>query len=171
MKTIYLGLGSNLGEREENLRVAMQLLGPEIQIIKRSSIYESAPMYVTEQPKFLNMALEARTMLSPLATLEKLKKIEEVMDAHEHNKPRVIDLDILFYSDKIIDTPELTVPHPKIAERKFVLEPMAEIAPDFVHPILDVTIAELLERPEAVPNILRVYETRNMASKPADHQK
>lgn len=123
----------------------MRLLGPEIQIVQRSSMYESEPMYMAQQPKFLNMALEARTTVSPWATLEKLKKIEIVMGEHEHNKPRVIDLDLLFYGDEIIETPELTVPHPKIAERRFVLEPMVEIAPDFVHPTFGVSISALLE--------------------------
>jgi 2-amino-4-hydroxy-6-hydroxymethyldihydropteridine diphosphokinase len=144
VKTIYLGLGSNLGERDENLKKALASLAPEITVTKTSKMYETEPMYVTEQPEFLNMVCEATTELSAADVFKKIRTIEKAMGEHEHNAPRVIDIDILFYGNDIIDTPELTVPHPKIAERGFVLMPMAGIASDFVHPVLHVTIAQLL---------------------------
>jgi 2-amino-4-hydroxy-6-hydroxymethyldihydropteridine diphosphokinase len=146
VKTIYLGLGSNLGGREENLKRALAALAPEISVTKTSKMYETAPMYVTDQPEFLNMVYEAVTELPPQDVLQKIKTIQKEMGEHEHNRPRIIDIDILFYGDEIIGTPELTVPHPKIAERAFVLAPMADIVPDFVHPILHGTIAELLAK-------------------------
>ncbi len=102
-------------------------------------------MYNTEQPKFLNMVCEATTTLAPLQVLHKLQNVERDAGRKEytHNQPRVIDVDLLFYGDEVVKTPELTIPHPKIAERGFVLIPMSEIAPDFMHPALGVTIAEL----------------------------
>ncbi len=145
MKTIYIGLGSNLGEREEALQRALAALAPEIIVTKTSSILETEPMYNTEQPKFLNMVCEATTTLAPLQVLHKLQNVERDAGRKEytHNQPRVIDVDLLFYGDEVVKTPELTIPHPKIAERGFVLIPMSEIAPDFMHPALGVTIAEL----------------------------
>ena len=124
------------------------MLAPEITVTKVSGILETEPMYVQEQPKFLNMVCEATTELAPLQVLQKLQNAERAAGRKEyiHNQPRVIDIDLLFYADEIIKTPELTIPHPKIAERGFVLIPMSEIAPDFVHPILGVTIRELRDR-------------------------
>ena len=145
MKTIYLGLGSNLEDKEANLRYATEMLAPEIKVTKTSKVYETEPMYIEDQPKFLNMVVAATTELLAKEVFEKIKSIEKEMGEHEHNEPRIIDIDLLFYGSEIINTPELTVPHPKIAERQFVLEPMADIAPEFIHPVLNVTIAELLK--------------------------
>ncbi len=146
MRTIYLGLGSNLGDRDANLKKALAALAPEISVTKASKTYETEPMYVTDQPRFLNMVCEATTELSATDVFKKIQAIEKEMGEHAHNQPRVIDIDMLFYGNDIVDTPELTVPHPKIAERRFVLEPMADIAPYFVHPVLHVTIRELRDR-------------------------
>jgi 2-amino-4-hydroxy-6-hydroxymethyldihydropteridine diphosphokinase len=146
VKTIYVGLGSNLGDKVANFQTALQSLPEEIKVTRRSRMQESEPMYVTNQPKFLNMVIEATTRLSAQEVFRKIKSIEKEMGEHEHNQPRVIDIDLLFYGNESIETPELTVPHPKIAERRFVLEPMVEIAPRFIHPTLNVSIAELLKR-------------------------
>jgi 2-amino-4-hydroxy-6-hydroxymethyldihydropteridine diphosphokinase len=140
---IYLGLGSNLGSREENLQQAVAKLAPEITVTKVSPVYESEPMYLETQPKFLNAACEAQTLLSPLETLRKIKSIEKEMGEHDHNGPRVIDIDLLLYGDEKIDTPELVVPHADMAERAFVVMPLSDIAPDLVHPLLGRSISEL----------------------------
>lgn len=148
MKTIYLGLGSNLGRREENLQKALASLVPDITVTKISAIYETEPMYVQNQPKFLNMVCEAKTELAPMQVLHKLQMAEREggREEYTHNKPRPIDIDLLFYGTEVVKTPELTIPHPKIPERAFVLDPMSEIAPDFVHPVLGETISQLRTR-------------------------
>ncbi len=143
MNTVYVALGSNLGDREGNLARALALLGEKMTIVRESSVYDTEPMYEINQPKFLNMAIEAETNLPPKALLEFLKSVEKRMGKHEHNKPRTIDLDLLFYGDRVVKTLELTIPHPGIEKRAFVLDPMNDIAPDFVHPVLRKTIAEL----------------------------
>ncbi len=143
VNTVYIALGSNLGNREENLKEALSLLSEKMTIIKESSVRETDPMYVKEQPAFLNMAIEAETSLPSKKLLEALKLIERQMGRHEHNKPRVIDLDIIFYGDHVLKTAELTIPHPGAEKRAFVLDPMCDLAPDFVHPVLGKTMAEL----------------------------
>ncbi len=143
MKTIYLGLGSNVGMRDENVRRSILMLKPEIAIIQVSPLYDTEPMYNTGQPRFLNVVCEATTEISAADVLKKIKGIENAMGEHKHNEPRVIDLDLLFYGSETVDTPELKVPHPRIAERAFVLIPMSDIAPNFTHPVLGSTIVEL----------------------------
>ena len=145
---IFIGLGSNIGNRQENLKQALATLLPEIAVRKISPVYETAPMYVENQPKFLNAVCEATTELSAVEVFKKLKQIEEGMARAGTFRfgPRIIDLDMLFYGDARMDTPELTVPHPRIAERAFVLAPMIGIAPDFVHPVLGCTMAQLLSQ-------------------------
>jgi 2-amino-4-hydroxy-6-hydroxymethyldihydropteridine diphosphokinase len=142
---VYLSLGSNLGDRVVNLRSAIRLLASKMQVLAESSIYETEPWGYSEQPTFLNMALKASTQLEPHELLSFLKEIEKSMGRKETFRfgPRLIDLDILFYDELILDTPDLTIPHAHLTERAFVIFPMAEIAPEHIHPILGTTIAQL----------------------------
>jgi 2-amino-4-hydroxy-6-hydroxymethyldihydropteridine diphosphokinase len=142
-----LGLGTNLGDRDRNLTAARTSLLPEVRPLRASSVYETPPWGVLDQPHFLNQALEAETDLPPLHLLAYLKDLEVELGRlpAERYGPRLIDLDILFYDDLVLDTPELTIPHPRISERAFVLAPLANLAPDLVHPLEKKTIVELLE--------------------------
>jgi len=148
MALIYLSLGTNLGNRNKNLKQAITLLAPEIIIGAISPVYETAPIYVENQPKFLNIACEATTKLGSTDLLKKIKAIEKEIEPtpHTHNQPRIIDIDLLFYDNLVITTPELTIPHPRIAERAFVLVPLADIAPELIHPSLGVSILALRDR-------------------------
>lgn len=145
---VYIGLGSNLGDRHENLIHAMDLLKPEVNLTQSSSIYETAPWGYQEQPAFLNCVIAAVTGLSPQALLKKLKEIEATMGRQPSFRygPRVIDLDILLYDDLVLSTGELNLPHPRIPERAFVLVPLAEIAGERRMPPKGETIYSLLDR-------------------------
>jgi 2-amino-4-hydroxy-6-hydroxymethyldihydropteridine diphosphokinase len=144
MKNIYLGLGSNVGNRDENLRSAVHELG--IKIISSSSIYETEPVEYLDQPWFLNCVVQIENDLRPYDLLQLCQKVEtQLLRKREISKgPRTIDLDILFYGNLILQHPDLTIPHPAIQDRKFVLEPLNEIAPNFVHPLLKKTVSQLL---------------------------
>ncbi|MBI5075368.1 MAG: 2-amino-4-hydroxy-6-hydroxymethyldihydropteridine diphosphokinase [Nitrospirae bacterium] len=146
MSTVHIGIGSNLGNRQENCLEAIRRLEQHgVAVLKQSSMIETAPWGVTDQPQFINLAIEAVTDLSPEALLLLLKDIERAMgrETMEHWGPRVIDLDILFYDDRIIDSAELKIPHAHLHERDFVLIPLREIAPEKVHPLLKKKISEL----------------------------
>jgi 2-amino-4-hydroxy-6-hydroxymethyldihydropteridine diphosphokinase len=145
---VYLGLGSNLGDRALNLRRALDALRADFAVDAVSPCYETEPAYVLDQPRFYNLACRGTTTLAPLDTLHALKRLETQLGRAPGARfgPRVIDVDLLFYDDVILDTPELTLPHPRLAERPFVLTPLADIAPDFVHPALHLTIAQLRDR-------------------------
>jgi 2-amino-4-hydroxy-6-hydroxymethyldihydropteridine diphosphokinase len=146
-KTVYLSLGSNLGERAKNLEDAIAELGrTSVQIVRTSSVYETEPVDYLDQPWFLNCSVEAETELGALELLRALRGIEAQMGSKKliAKGPRLIDIDILFYGSDVIDTPELQVPHPRLHLRHFVLEPLAEIAPQFRHPILELSAAEML---------------------------
>jgi len=145
LATAYLCLGSNLGEREENLLRSLRLLGKTVKLERISSLYETEPIGYKQQPLFLNLACSITTDLTPEDLLRLAKKIESSMGRVPSfpNAPRIIDIDILFYDDKVIETPNLTIPHPRLQERAFVLRPLQEIAPHLVHPRLGKSIAQL----------------------------
>ena len=144
--TAYVALGSNLGDKEANLRKALELLQERgVEIVKTSTFISTEPYGVTDQPQFLNGVCEVRTSLEPLALLQTLLEIEQEMGRVRlrHWGERNIDLDLLLYEDVVMDTPELKLPHPDMQNRDFVLLPLAEIAPELVHPILQKSIEEL----------------------------
>jgi 2-amino-4-hydroxy-6-hydroxymethyldihydropteridine diphosphokinase len=146
MVTVYLSLGSNVGEREANLRKAIASLADAgVRVSKISSFYETEPVDLREQPWFLNGVVEGETGLSALELLRGLREIESRMGSKKlvAKGPRLIDMDILLYGSEMIDTPELQVPHPRMLLRRFVLVPLAEIAPQFQHPSWMKTVSEL----------------------------
>lgn len=149
MKTVYLGIGTNLGEREENLRQAITLIGEHIGDITRvSSVYETEPWGFKSETTFLNLVVIAETELTPSGLLGRILMIEAMMGRLREGtgyKSRVIDIDILFFGSRIFENKALTIPHPKIQDRKFVLIPLAEIAGDLIHPVFKKNIQELLK--------------------------
>jgi len=144
-KTVYLSLGSNLGDRSANLNSAIEKLGKLGKIEAVSSFYESEPVEFTSQPWFVNCAVELNTEKMPKQLLSALLGIEQQMGRRrtQNKGPRVIDIDILLFGSSVVDTGQLTVPHPAMHERRFVLEPLAEIAPEIRHPVFKRTIREL----------------------------
>jgi len=148
MKQVFLGLGSNLGKREENLDTALHLIGEEIGAdLILSSVYETEPWMFDSDSRFLNMVVRLATDLGPHELLGLLLGIEKKMGRIRkmaQYSSRVIDIDILFYEDLVMTAPDLKIPHPHIHERRFVLVPLVEIAPDFIHPVFHKTVKELL---------------------------
>ena len=158
MATAYLCLGSNLGDREANLNQALLLLSGKVIVKKLSSVYQTRPVGDEEQPMFLNMTCQVATSLDPGELLRLVKALEAKMGRKpggQINSPRIIDIDILFYDARIIKTGELTIPHPRLAERAFVLIPLSEIAPGLVHPQLGRKIAELARDVEGHNGVLK----------------
>lgn len=146
---IFISLGSNLGDREKNLLNAIELIAtlPGTELVAQSHIYTTAAWGKTDQPDFLNMVIHIRSRLLPAGLMESLLQLEEKMGRirNDHWGPRSIDMDILFYGEEILHIPHLTLPHPEIQNRNFVLLPLNEIAPEFIHPVLKKTVAQLLE--------------------------
>ncbi len=155
MHTVFLALGANVGNKKENIAKAIELLSQKVRIVKKAPIYETKPWGYTEQENFLNTVIMAETDVSPEELLAFVKQIEEKVGRQKRfqNGPREIDIDILFYDDLVLNTPNLTIPHALLHVRDFVLQPLADIAPDFVHPILHKTVQQLLER---VPEVEKV---------------
>jgi len=144
-KVVYLSLGSNVGEREANLRAAIEKLKEIGNPLAVSSFYETEPIEVTAQPWFLNCAVKLDTEKMPRQLMAGILAIEQDMGRQRKQQkgPRTIDIDILLFGSSIVEIPLLTVPHPRMHERRFVLEPLAEIAPDARHPVFKRTIREL----------------------------
>lgn len=159
---VHLSLGSNVGDREKNLRDATRRLGSIGRVQAISSVYETEPMEFTDQPWFLNCVVALETSSTPAQLMQQLLEIEQNMGRQRLQKkgPRTIDLDMLLFGDEVVNTAELTVPHPAMQHRRFVLEPLAEIAPYASHPVLKKTVRELLDE---LPPGQSVSRTRTKA--------
>jgi 2-amino-4-hydroxy-6-hydroxymethyldihydropteridine diphosphokinase len=159
---VYLGLGSNLGDRRSNLLNALHLLGERLTLERISSLYETRPLGYEEQPLFLNAVCRAATEIGPFQLLSVIKGIEVALGREPgfRNSPRPIDVDILFYGDLIIESPQIVVPHPRLEERAFVLIPLAEIGPDLVHPINGRSIGDLASGVQGRDGVRKIGKLR-----------
>jgi 2-amino-4-hydroxy-6-hydroxymethyldihydropteridine diphosphokinase len=161
MRTVYLALGSNIGDRETNLRAAIERLpAAGIAVLRESAIYETEPVGYTKQRWFLNMVVEAETGLFPMQLLTRTGKIERALGRVRgmHNGPRTIDIDILLYGNAVVRAPRLEIPHPRMHERRFVLAPLADLAPDLRHPVTRYSMRQLLEA--APPQTMRLLHSK-----------
>ncbi len=155
--TTYLSLGTNQGDQAANLQAALDALAPQVTLLAVSPIYQTPPWGVTDQPDFLNLAVQAETALPPLDLLQHLKQIEAQVGRTASYRwgPREIDIDILLYDDLILESEILTIPHPRLHERAFALLPLADLNPNLSHPVLGRTIAQLLV--ELDKNSIKLY--------------
>jgi 2-amino-4-hydroxy-6-hydroxymethyldihydropteridine diphosphokinase len=158
MTTIYLSLGSNLGNRARNIYDALRRLGSHIRIDKISSLYETEPVGITDQPWFLNLVCRGETDLTPEALLDVAKTIEREMGRQKGVRfgPRLIDIDILLYGNLVLDLPQLKIPHPRLHERGFVLIPLGELAPHLFHPALKRDVTQLRKAARSL-EVVRPY--------------
>ena len=157
--TVYLGLGSNMGDRKENIEKAIDYISQKLRVTEKSSMYDTEPVGNPEQPRFLNMVCQVKTMLKAADLLMLAKAIECKLGRMpgKQNSPRPIDIDILLYGDEVINTPKLRIPHPRLTHRAFVLVPLTEIAPTLIHPINRKTVRELLkELKHGVQGVLKL---------------
>ena len=153
MKTAYLGLGSNLGNREQHIGTALaKLAAPGLRVARVSSLYETEPVGFTAQRWFLNLVAEIETELFPMQLLSRIANIEQALGRVRtvKNGPRTLDIDILLYGRAVVRTAKLEIPHPRMAERRFVLAPLAELAPDLRHPVTHQSIRAMLDAAPAV---------------------
>ncbi len=143
---VYLALGTNMGNRVANLKETIAALPPQMEVKAKSKVYETPPWGYAEQEKFLNQVLKVKTYLEPEQLLKHLKRLEVALGrtASFQNGPRLIDIDILFYDNLVLESPALVIPHPHVHERGFVLLPMLDIAPDFVHPVKQRSVRDLI---------------------------
>jgi 2-amino-4-hydroxy-6-hydroxymethyldihydropteridine diphosphokinase len=155
---VYLALGSNLGDRQANLKQAITSLSPQMEVKAKSRVYETPPWGYTDQPKFLNQVVRVDTYVGPEQLLKHLKRLEIALGRVPsfQNGPRLIDIDILFYDNLVLNTPSLVLPHPQLHERAFVLMPLNDIAPALSHPSTDKTVNEMLSSSDTTG--IRVYE-------------
>ncbi len=159
-KLIYLSLGSNLGDRAANLERAIEALSEiGVRVLRRSSTYETEPVDFLSQPWFLNCVVKAETSLVPRALLNELQAIERKLGSRKlvPRGPRIVDLDVLFYETAVIHEAGMEIPHPRLAERRFVLVPLVEIAPGLCHPVLRKTAAELLSATQD-RSVVRIWQ-------------
>ncbi len=158
----YIGLGSNLGDRESHLSTAVDAIKKIGKAVEVSSYYETAPQGFRDQPAFVNAVCRVWTWLDPFSLLHELKRIEAASSRHRTfvNAPRTLDLDILIYGGLVLDSPGLVVPHPRMAERSFVLAPLSEIAPDAIHPVLKAHARTLLARLPPRESVFRLNPER-----------
>lgn len=149
---VYLALGSNLGDRLANLKQAINALTPQMEVKAKSQVYETPPWGYADQPKFLNQVVKAKTYLEPEPLLKHLKRLEVALGRKQtfQNGPRLIDIDILFYDDLVLNQPALILPHPRLHERAFVLLPLMDIDPDLVHPVNKKTVRDMAAACDAV---------------------
>jgi GTP cyclohydrolase-4 len=162
--TVYLGLGANLGNRQQNISRAIEMLSRRVHVEQVSSYYETEPEGYSQQPRFLNAVCEATTTLAPEELLSTAKEIEAAMGRKPsfRDAPRPIDVDILFYGERVIRSPQLVVPHPHVEERAFVLVPLEEIASELAHPVSGRTVKEMLRDLGTIEGVTKWKEAKDV---------